>query len=320
MRKKVAILHYKGLGDWLMASSMLVELKKTGYKNIVLCWASSAGYSLGKLSYSNLTNIKFDRSPIKFLVFLISLRKVHGITDVFFTGKNPTYRLRVLRIIFRPLINIHGSARSSFRQGGDPDFSSKHNSIINDFLLSDFFKINTCIDKEYYLPFRGDSTVARRIIIHPGGDANNKYRRWPIERFIELGKKLKDNDFSVFFLIGPEERDLCNSIEGSNFPIIQPVDIEILLMEISKSEIVICSDSGIGHFGAALNKAVFTIFGPADPRNSRPIGKKVCAIESEYEGDCMPCVVEGGARGCAEKACLKSIEVDRVLRLILNKG
>ena len=216
-------------------------------------------------------------------------------------------------------MSFHGVVRRSFKKNNSSNLSSSHNSVINDLLLSDFFGKEICINKEYYLPFKNGVEIRRRIIIHPGGDSANKYRRWPIEKFVELGKALEANRFSVVFLLGPEEKDLCDYIEDNNLVSIQPVNIGAMLSEISKSQTVVCSDSGIGHFGAALDKAVFTIFGPADPRNSKPIGKKVFVIESKYSEGCRPCVIEGGNRGCVEQHCLKSIGLDQVLELILDK-
>jgi heptosyltransferase-2 len=121
------------------------------------------------------------------------------------------------------------------------------------------------------------------IAIHPGaGKINN---RWPVEKFAELANLLH-RQFAVRLILtwGPQENslgaDLCRRL-SFNPIIVYGLSLRLLAALLSRTEVFVCNDTGVMHLAAAVGTPLVAIFGPTDPAEWKPIGKKFVAVRGE---------------------------------------
>lgn len=176
-------------------------------------------------------------------------------------------------------------------------------------------------DLEPFLPFKeAVKPTANSVLIHPGCNVDDAYRRWPAERFARVAEALLAQGRQASIILGPAEVGLAESfsyLEGQEgFRLYQDLSLKEALRIISQYEILLNSDSGLGHIAAALGRRVVTIFGPGDPRKVRPWSKNSMVIQSTGELSCMPCMRPGGKYGCELQTCLADINVEDVLAVL----
>lgn len=106
-------------------------------------------------------------------------------------------------------------------------------------------------------------------ILNPGG--NNPAKRWPAERFIELGRWLGEkHGLRVLVNGSPNEAELVQSI-ASDIPggVSLPEaggTLGGLKALVDQAAIMITNDTGPRHFAVARSTPVVTLFGPTDHR------------------------------------------------------
>lgn len=200
-----------------------------------------------------------------------------------------------------------------------PYLNDKH-LLENNLRLLEPLNIPLPAKSEMYLPARTSpqKRFEKSILIHPGSDPRYRYRRWPITKFVELGKELTDRGWKVSFVLGPSEHDLEGFLqaEPGRFEILKGLSFVDLCQRIQEFHCLVNSDSGLGHIAAALNIPVVSIFGPADPVTSRPFGENVAVVRTSTPPSCMPCIRPGGRYGCDPHPCLTSIDSSSVLEAI----
>ncbi|MEM1186093.1 MAG: glycosyltransferase family 9 protein [Planctomycetota bacterium] len=106
-------------------------------------------------------------------------------------------------------------------------------------------------------------------ILNPGG--NNPAKRWPAERFCEIGKKLsEERGWRVLVNGAPAEIDLCTQIAAG-------IPKGVALQEhghtlrglkhvVCGAKLMVTNDTGPRHFAVAAGVPTVSLFGPTDPR------------------------------------------------------
>lgn len=103
--------------------------------------------------------------------------------------------------------------------------------------------------------------------------AHGPARRWPVEYYIELARKIATTTvWQLLVIVGPDERHVGREIARRvNHPRVQTLaDLPVLGLGLAKAcldacRLVISPDSGPRHIAAALGKPVITLYGPSDP-------------------------------------------------------
>jgi ADP-heptose:LPS heptosyltransferase len=123
------------------------------------------------------------------------------------------------------------------------------------------------------------------IAMHPG--AGKIHNRWPVEKFAELANLLH-RQFAVRLILtwGPQEdslgANLCRRLLFD--PIVAyGLSLRHLAALLSRAEAFVCNDTGVMHLAAAVNTPLAAIFGPTDPNEWKPIGKKFLAIRGDQQ-------------------------------------
>jgi lipopolysaccharide heptosyltransferase II len=121
------------------------------------------------------------------------------------------------------------------------------------------------------------------VAMHPG--AGKIHNRWPAEKFAELANTLHRRfNVHLVFMWGPEENSLgANLCRRLSFePIIaRGLALRQLAALLARADIFICNDTGVMHLAAAVGTPLVAIFGPTDPNEWKPIGKKFVAVRGD---------------------------------------
>jgi ADP-heptose:LPS heptosyltransferase len=173
----------------------------------------------------------------------------------------------------------------------------------------------SCDERDSLLPCheRDVHTVGRNAVIHPGSEIGFENKRWPVERYNTVVKKLVERGYTVTILLGPAEIDLEERFEKHEHVQIVVEPSSVALIELFRSAcLFIGNDSGPAHIAAFFGVPTVVLFGPVQPERSGPRTASCKAIYNAI--DCSPC--HFSAQGCADNKCMQSITVERVLREI----
>lgn len=144
------------------------------------------------------------------------------------------------------------------------------------------------------------------------GAAFGPSKRWIPERIVELVDRLHDDGLEVLLLGGREEEPLARWIADRarvRIPSLVGKDSPDLLPGLLFScRALLSADSGPAHLAAAVGTPVVTIFGPTDPRKTRPLGEHQTALSAKVA--CSPCFLPH----CPiDHICMTGISVGEVL-------
>ena len=157
------------------------------------------------------------------------------------------------------------------------------------------------------------------ILLNPNCSDLLPLRRWPIERYTELARRLirRYPEVHVAMTGGPAEGDAVATIVeqvGSDrcFNLAGRTTLRQLLVIYGLAEVLVTNDSGPAHFATLTPIDVVTLFGPENPRlfAARTIRNHVL-----WAGiACSPCVsaLNGRTSPCKDNVCMQRIDVDRV--------
>lgn len=163
---------------------------------------------------------------------------------------------------------------------------------------------------------------AKLILVNPNASDLLPQRRWPMENYTELIKKILSAHESAFILLtGSQDeqeesaalvesvdRNRCRSLAGK----VRFLDLPALY---SISDFMISNDSGPAHFAAVTDMPTYVFFGPETPRLYGSLGKTTPLYANLA---CSPCVSAYNHRKspCKDNVCLKVITPEKVFEII----
>jgi heptosyltransferase-2 len=129
------------------------------------------------------------------------------------------------------------------------------------------------------------------VILNPGA-SYGPAKRWPVEKFAELGSLLQERNKATVLITGAgNERGLAESV--SSLMATKPINLSgqtslrMLAGLISQSNLFVTNDSGPMHMANALKIPVAVVFGPTDPRVTGPYQEPSAVIKKDVP--CWPC-------------------------------
>jgi len=158
----------------------------------------------------------------------------------------------------------------------------------------------------------------KKALIH--ATSGNIFKQWPLEYFAELIKYLSNKKGIQIFYTGTTNDtkvyEQIHSMINEDLKV-NPINLcgKLSLLEstalINKLDFAVGSDSGTLHIAASLNKPVFGIYGPMNPKKWQAFGNIHYPIYSDLP--CVPCELS--------KKCTRNIEClkDITPELIINK-
>jgi lipopolysaccharide heptosyltransferase II len=155
---------------------------------------------------------------------------------------------------------------------------------------------------------------ARWIALQPGARWSNK--RWPVEYFAEVARRLSATATDVRFAIfgGTADLDLGEAISkaapGRCLDLTGRTSLPEMVEWTRLCELIVTNDTGPMHVAAALGKPVVAVFGPTEPRRTGPYGQVDQVVQLRLP--CVPCMKDW----CSyEKPleCLRAITPEMVI-------
>jgi heptosyltransferase-1 len=132
----------------------------------------------------------------------------------------------------------------------------------------------------------------RWIVLQPGARWLNK--RWPLEHFAELARRLaaRDSDLNFAILGGAEDQALGQALAKAaptrSLDLTGKLSLPEMVEWIRLSELMVTNDTGPMHVAAALRKRVVALFGPTEPARTGPYGQIQHALQLDLP--CVPCM------------------------------
>jgi ADP-heptose:LPS heptosyltransferase len=154
----------------------------------------------------------------------------------------------------------------------------------------------------------------KMIALVPG--AKRSQNRYPLERFIELGKWLHSKGYDMVAVGGPDDQDMGGRLASTvpdvkNFcGMLDPVESAALL---SKCRVTISNDTGPMHLSYAVGTPVIGLFSSRDFQEKWFPPKPSIALRN-YDVHCSLCFSET----CSNNICMQGIPLESVKRAFLE--
>jgi len=282
---KVLIINLQGLGDLLMTTPLIHELKD---KIVDVLVADE-----GKASFLKSNK---DINDIIVLDGFKTRKDINGRYDLIFLshGAGPKSGLFFLLLKAKAkashLYNLAG-AWTGFRADIIIKQTAKTHRVEENLKLLKYLGIKAPKHPHYIYPLSKKALMVAELFwkenglgedvigIHPGGDKHNPEKRYPIDSYLSLLKNIRRR--AVFF-IGPDEKELGSYIKKRKRKddVICVRSIEETAAIIKKCSCLIHSDSGLGHVASAVDRRTLTLVGPTNWHRTKPYGSLDKIIKS----------------------------------------
>jgi len=133
---------------------------------------------------------------------------------------------------------------------------------------------------------------ARWIALQPGARWLNK--RWPVEHFTELTRRLAGAHADLRFAVlgGKDDQTLaetvCRAAPGRCENLAGQTSLPEMIEWLRRCDLMVTNDTGPMHVAAALGKPVVGVFGPTEPRRTGPYHQLERAVQHRLP--CVPCL------------------------------
>ncbi len=141
-------------------------------------------------------------------------------------------------------------------------------------------------------------------------------KRWPVENFTALSKRLVNELNCRIVLIGSEEESALGFQFGvQEFPkgavlnLIGKTGLLDLVSVVKRLDVLVSGDSAPIHIAAAVKTKLVALFGPTEPKRHMPPGHDHVVFVKRIP--CQPCY-SGTCRNAVKLDCLAKISVDEV--------
>jgi len=105
---------------------------------------------------------------------------------------------------------------------------------------------------------------------------------WPIDRYVEIARRLIDRGKRIVVLAAPREHKWIAPLLDVDASIQCPAtDVGQLCAVIAGTDLLICNDSAPLHIAVGFDRPIVTTFGPTDPARVGPYGRMDTVIQPE---------------------------------------
>jgi len=163
------------------------------------------------------------------------------------------------------------------------------------------------------------------IAFHLGVGPSAQYRRWPMERFVELADLLVERLPDMFLILtgSRAEKPLIQSFitrfRGQSVDASDLGDLQRSLALVRSCDLLISGDTGMMHLSAAMGTPTVGLFGPNSPGCWGPVGPRATSVYRTHR-PCSPCINSYKRQipqRCTlphESACMWDISAEDVLQ------
>lgn len=178
----------------------------------------------------------------------------------------------------RSLTSYFLSARERRRLG--PTDDSRHRA---EFLPS-VIGLNRALDP--VIPGLDPAAPRRVNIVAVAPVAARADKTWPIERFVELVRRLRAGpcrDAAVAVVGGADDARAIASFTALGVDVLRWIanpDLKAVAAQLRRTRLYVGNDSGVSHLAAAAGAPTVALFGPTEPRNYAPRGLCVRVVRA----------------------------------------
>ncbi|MBN1669879.1 MAG: glycosyltransferase family 9 protein [Kiritimatiellae bacterium] len=174
-----------------------------------------------------------------------------------------------------------------------------------------------------------DEVAGRRVerpivLLNPNASDMLPIRKWPTDRFVELGRRILDAYPRVTLALtgAPAEAGPAAGIAsqiGSERVVCMAgkTTLRQVIVLYTLAELMVTNDSGPAHFSSlAANMDTIVMYGPETPLLFGPLGERAQVLASGLA--CSPCVNVFNHRfsPCTDNRCMQAISVDAVFEKV----
>ena len=157
------------------------------------------------------------------------------------------------------------------------------------------------------------------VLLNPNASDMLPLRKWPTERFVELGQRLLTSHADATLVItgAPSEEAAAATVAraiGSPraISVAGKTTLRDLMVLYGIADVLVTNDSGPGHFASLTGIDTVVLFGPETPALYGPLGPNTHTIWAGLA--CSPCINPFNHRisACTNNVCMQSISVSHV--------
>jgi heptosyltransferase-2 len=331
--KTALILKFGQIGDVIMAIPAARALYDKGFEIHWVCGRAVQplleSYSWIRLVPTNDKELLLG-SPFQRVILLcrlwskIAFRRFDLCATLYYDWR---YRLLTLPVWARRKVSLSWHQRNTMLVPG-----RDHTDEFARILLS---LEDTCREQSV-APVRPDilppsplppKTAPTRVALVPGGASQlireqyirrsspENLRRWPIERYLELAKRLRDRNWEVVLIGGPEDGWVSSYFHDlSVTDLIGTLSLPQVIAFCNACDAVISHDTGPLHLAGLSNTCLIGLFGPTDPATRIPRRPLAVGIWGGQGFACRPCFDGRSFAPCNSNGCMRQISSELVLR------
>lgn len=158
--------------------------------------------------------------------------------------------------------------------------------------------------------FAGQRCPGERVLLFPG--AGHPLKQWPMDRFVELSRRIRAVGRHPLFVLGPAE--LERGLVPENEAWVAPSDLRELEALILSARAVVGADTGPMHLAGMLGVPGISLFGPTRFSQWGPPGM----LEVNLGLSCAPCTQDCADLDCASPRCMEELPARRVMEALLE--
>jgi ADP-heptose:LPS heptosyltransferase len=325
---KILIIHTFGLGDMIMFTptlKLLQEYYPDAEIDIVIFQKAAAQPIEYCPEISNVFYTGF--APKQILQTIAMLRRQHYDFTISTSGTAP------FKIAFFAYLIGATERIGEYRKIKSPfytrqvKYQEKLHRVVNNMMLMDEnnratdFAPYFCLPVECNIELPAAKLIDKvKIAIHAGSNLKFKYKRWAVKYFIKLLQYLSSNyNCDLLIIAGPDElvesKMIADAVDAT---LVADTTIAETAKIISQCDVMINSDSGLGHIAACFDVEIFTIFGPAKAYKASPYSSKAHIIKKNLP--CQPCYGTKRLKKCRHFNCLNKLMPEDVFNEIKNNS
>jgi lipopolysaccharide heptosyltransferase II len=165
------------------------------------------------------------------------------------------------------------------------------------------------------------SRMSEWIALHAGGGSYSLARRWPVEHFAEVGRRLAETTGARLVIVGTEvdaesSRRLGDLLQGAALNLVGQTSVKETAAVLRGCRLLVSNDSGAVHLASAAGTPVVAVFGPSNDRAWGPYPPNHHRVV-RASLPCSPCFYRGKQlgtpQGCPTRECLQLVSVDMVV-------
>ena len=178
--------------------------------------------------------------------------------------------------------------------------------------------------KQYLQGEISDFSLKKIVLLNANASDIVPLRKWSLDNFVELGKRLlEDSEITVVLTGSPEEQEACKDLALKIDPdrvinFAGKTTFKELITLYTLSDLLVTNDSGPVHFASTTNIPVIALFGPENPIIFGPMSPHAKVISLGLA--CSPCVSVFNQKksSCTDNQCMKQITVEMVIQETQN--